>query len=110
MTSIQQIKEEQHDEESELLTELINTKLEALWAELNVLRRSLRHVTDDEGLGLAMGTFFAFTSGLAIENGETKEEFLRLMGEAFDEMSAAVVGEEPGEEDTDAKADPEQLS
>jgi hypothetical protein len=90
VTSIKQIKDEQHDEESELLSDIVNTKLEAFWAELSLLRRALRHVTADEGLGMTMGIFFGFTAQLAVEHGETKEEFLRSMGEAFEEMSAAM--------------------
>jgi hypothetical protein len=81
---IKGMKAEQHANEVELLEELVECKLAAVWADVAITRRGLRNVTDDEGEEIALNGFVTFVAALGVEFGNSKEEFLRAMGDAFD--------------------------
>lgn len=96
---IKGMKKELHAEETELLEELVECKLAAVWADVAVARRGLRNVTDDEGEEIALNGFVAFVAALGVEFGNSKEEFLRAMGEAFDFTTAEVATIDDGVEE-----------
>jgi hypothetical protein len=97
---IKGMKKELHAEETELLEELVECKLAAVWADVAVARRGLRNITDDEGEEIALNGFVGFVAALGVEFGNSKEEFLRAMGEAFDFTTATIEegDDEEGEE------------
>lgn len=96
---IKGMKKELHAEETELLEELVECKLAAVWADVAVARRGLRNLTDDEGEEIALNGFVAFVAALGVEFGNSKEEFLRAMGEAFDFTTAEAADGVEEEED-----------
>jgi len=101
MTSfIDKQKAEQHDEELELLAGLVNAKLEALRLELDIVRRNVR-LTDDEGARVVMAGFYSFATQIAVEEGSTREEYLSMIGEMFDESLAEIAEEAEDDEVTD---------
>jgi len=99
-TAIDRMKAEQEAQEVEQLASLIHAELEAVYARLDVARRSFRNLSDDESGSLLLGAFDQFVAGLAVDSGNTREEFLRALGEAFDET-------EPTDRDTDHPEEPE---
>ncbi len=93
MTALDRMKQEQHEEEVELLAGLAQAKLEALHAELNVLRRTVR-LTEDESTRVVMAAFYSFATQIAVEEGSTREEHLGMIGEMFDDMLEEIAAEE----------------
>lgn len=97
MSVLDKMKAEQHDEESDLLVAAAHAKLEALWLELGLLKRSVR-LTDDESTRLLMSSLYAFAAEVAVEEGSTREEFLKLEGELFDDALEEIAEEEDEDE------------
>jgi hypothetical protein len=95
--NIEEMKKQSHDEEEELLIAMGSAKLASAWAEIAVGRRALRNLNPDEGDQIALSVFENNVAELAVEFGNTREEFLRSMGEAFD---AAMEDAEPDPDET----------
>lgn len=100
--NVNEHKKEMHDTEEELLQDLVQSELAALWARIEITRRSLRNLTEDESAQIALGNFDNFTAALGIEYGNTREEFVRSMGEAFDIIASDMTSSgADGEEEED---------
>lgn len=104
MTIIDKLKAEQEAQETERLAALIHAELEAVYARLDMARRTFR-LSDNESDALLLGAFDQFVASLAVDAGSTKEEFLRAMGEAFDDMKEEEEPEETAD-DTEEEAQP----
>lgn len=98
MTKMVTLKAEQEAQEIEQLTRVVQAELEALYERLDATRRVFR-LGDDESASILLGCFDQFVAGLAVDAGSTREEFLRSMGESFDDMKEDEEPEEPSEGD-----------
>ena len=88
-----EMKAEQHEAEIEALEELVRTKLDGLFQELQFLQRTTA-LTQDEGTGVVVDAFNSYVAGLAIDTERGRADFLKEMGEAYDEAIEATVSEE----------------
>lgn len=85
----------QHDEEESLLIVMLQAKLAALSAEVELSGRSLRNVTGDEVEQAVMTCFENYAAELNAGFGTSREDFLQSMGEAFDAAVLEVTEDEP---------------
>jgi len=105
---IKEMKSEQREEESELLEDLTKSKLDLVFQELRILQR-LTALSPDVAADVIMDSFVEFVAGLALDIGQTREEFLNDAGEKFDAFQSMIAAE-GAEEDEEDKLTEEQPS
>jgi hypothetical protein len=70
-------------EETALVEGTIHAELESIFNRMTLLVRTTA-LSPDEGTGVIVGCFNSFVASLSVECNETREEFLRGMGEEYD--------------------------
>ena len=93
MAGLKDIKGQQIDEETDLLDELVRAKLDVSFQETALLARTTA-LKSDESTGVIVGAYNGFVAALALDTGTSREEFLKEMGEAYDEAIDAAAKEE----------------
>ncbi len=88
------------EEEIDSARELFYSKFDVLWQEFQFLKRLVKNVPSEELDQLSIWWLNCSAAEVAISHGATKEDFLTVMGEAFDEVN------DSGEDDHQAKALP----
>jgi hypothetical protein len=71
-------------EQKEQLDALFECEIDAAYRRCDAVRRVFRSVPMQESDGMLLEAFWGYTAGLAVETGQSKEEFLILIGEMFD--------------------------
>lgn len=102
-TAIDRMKQEQEAQETEQLAGLVHAELEAVYARLDAARRVFRNISDDESASILLGAFDQYVAKLAVECDTTREEFLRSMGEMFDDVKE----EQPDDPDAEEPEEPD---
>lgn len=93
------------EKEEELLSELVYSKLEALWNDVKFMKKLSTRLSELESDKLVLGCLFAFAVEQGIELGQTKEEFLDTVGAVYDDVSGGDDEDEEDEEDEDNVVD-----
>jgi hypothetical protein len=92
------------EEEIEQFRDLAMTKFHALWKELQFQQRLTRGLSKDELLHLTLSCVNDFAAEVTVAELElSKEDFMEVMGESFDDAMASLEFEdnEDDEEDKD---------
>jgi hypothetical protein len=85
------------EEEEEDLAELLVYKLESAWRDCQFLKKLQPRLSSSHGDEVLVWTLYCFAAERAAEIGQTREDFVKAMGDAFDEVATGEQGEPPGE-------------
>lgn len=100
MAKMEEIKKLQLEEESDTLDELVRAKLDVVFQETQLLARTMPALKLEDATGVIVGAFNGFLGALALDTSSSREEFLKEMGEAYDEaVSDATEVVDEGDED-----------
>src|ERR1051326_2542388 len=95
---------EAHDEDLEQFEDLVFTKFQAVWTELDALKRLFRHLPSEDADHALLSTLQRFVTTVVVSETETtRDEFLQDMGQHFDDV---LIANEPEEEEADTNVKP----
>ena len=102
--NIEEMKKQARHEEVENLRTLCFTKIEAVWRELEFIKKVCRNLSSDDLDNVPVACLYEFITTIAVTEIETtKEEFLKEMGDLFDEatslMDETIANQEVDDED-----------
>ena len=84
------------EQEEYSLHELTSSKLDAVWNDVKFLKKLLTRMSELESDKAVLWCLYAFSAERGVELGQTKEEFLESVGQAYEDVTEE---EEEGEEE-----------